>query len=356
MPLLSMPKTKNYTYFIGIDVSRNKLDFAVMQANNFLFHREIKNITDDIQALIIELKQLPKFTVSKAIFGMEQTGFYSNHLLNSLKKIKANIVLENALHIRMSLGNIRGKHDKIDAIRIAQYVHKNRDNVKFYVPKRMIIEKLAHLSSLRNRLISISKALETPIKEQITFINKGINRQTSALCKDSIISIKTDIVRIDESIMEIVNSDDLIKRLFTIITSVPCVGPVTAIQIIISTNEFKDISDPKKFACYAGVAPFKRESGLITGKARVSSMANKKMKALLHTCALGAIRCFPELKEYYKRKTKIEGKPKMAVLNAVRNKLVLRIFTCVNQDRCFEKEYIKPVNELIFDNTEPLEK
>ncbi|NOW94008.1 IS110 family transposase [Mucilaginibacter sp. SG564] len=351
-----MPKTKNYTYFIGIDVSRNKLDFAVMQANNFLFHREIKNITDDIQALIIELKQLPKFTVSKAIFGMEQTGFYSNHLLNSLKKIKANIVLENALHIRMSLGNIRGKHDKIDAIRIAQYVHKNRDNVKFYVPKRMIIEKLAHLSSLRNRLISISKALETPIKEQITFINKGINRQTSALCKDSIISIKTDIVRIDESIMEIVNSDDLIKRLFTIITSVPCVGPVTAIQIIISTNEFKDISDPKKFACYAGVAPFKRESGLITGKARVSSMANKKMKALLHTCALGAIRCFPELKEYYKRKTKIEGKPKMAVLNAVRNKLVLRIFTCVNQDRCFEKEYIKPVNELIFDNTEPLEK
>ncbi|SDP69883.1 Transposase [Mucilaginibacter sp. OK268] len=341
-----VPKTKTYTYFIGIDISRNELDFAVMQGNDFLFHREIKNTIDDIQTLVTELKQLPKFTTSKAIFGMEQTGYYTNHLLNYLKKIRANIVLENALHIRMSMGNIRGKYDKIDAIRIAQYVYKNRDNVKFYVPKRMVIQKLVHLSSLRSRLISTSKALETPIKEQTEFINKGINKQTSGLCKDSIKALKTDITRIDESILEVINEDEVIKRLFTIITSIPSIGRVTAIQIIISTNEFRDISDPKKFACYAGVAPFKRESGLFTTKAKISPIANKKVKALLHTCAVGSIRYFPEIKEYYKRKTEIEGKPKMAVLNAIRNKLILRVFACVNQDRCFEKEYIRPADEL----------
>lgn len=344
--LLFMPKIKKYTYFIGIDISRNELDFAIMQGNDFIFHREINNVPHDIQALLIELKQLPKFTVSKAIFGMEQTGFYSNHLINCLKRIKANIVLENPLHIRMSLGNIRGKHDKIDAIRIAQYVYKNRDNVKFHAPKRIIIEKLAHLASLRNRLIGINQALEMPIKEQNTFINKGINKQTSGLCKNSIKALKADITRIDESIMELINGDDAIKRLFTIITSIPSVGTVTAIQIIVSTNEFKDISDPKKFACYAGIAPFKRESGLSITKAKVSHIANKKVKSLLHICALGSIRYFPELKEYYKRKTEIEGKPKMAVLNAIRNKLILRIFSCVNQDRCFEREYIRPTNEL----------
>ena len=45
-----------------------------------------------------------------------------------------------------------------------------------------------------------------------------------------------------------------------------------------------------------------------------------------------------DLQEYYIRKV-AEGKNKMSVLNAVRNKLVLRIFACINQDREYEKNY-----------------
>ncbi|MGN6398301.1 MAG: IS110 family transposase [Mucilaginibacter sp.] len=74
---------------------------------------------------------------------------------------------------------------------------------------------------------------------------------------------------------------------------------ISAIQIIIATNEFLTISNPKKFACHSGVTPFTRESGKVIGKARVSHMADKKMKMLLHLCALSAILKDPELKEYY---------------------------------------------------------
>jgi transposase len=73
-------KTKNYTYFIGIDISRNELDFAVMYGSKFLFHKEIKNSVADIKSLVSELKQLPKFTISRAAFCMEQTGIYGNHI------------------------------------------------------------------------------------------------------------------------------------------------------------------------------------------------------------------------------------------------------------------------------------
>ena len=45
-----------------------------------------------------------------------------------------------------------------------------------------------------------------------------------------------------------------------------------------------------------------------------------------------------DLQEYYNRKV-AEGKNKMSVLNAIRNKLVLRIFACINQDREYEKNY-----------------
>lgn len=117
-----------------------------------------------------------------------------------------------------------------------------------------------------------------------------------------------------------------------------CIGTITATQLLIATNEFKDINDRKKFACYAGVAPFTKESGLFKGKASVSHFANKKIKTLLHLSALVAIVHNKELKTFYKRKVE-EGKNKMSVLNAVRNKLVLRIFACVNQNRKYDRIY-----------------
>lgn len=111
---------------------------------------------------------------------------------------------------------------------------------------------------------------------------------------------------------------------------------------MISTNEFKQITNPKKFAFYAGVAPFPKESGLFKGRRRVSHMANKKMKKLLHMAALVAIVYNTDLREFYERKVG-EGKNKMSVINAVRNKLIHRIFTCVNENRKYENIYTRSV-------------
>jgi transposase len=67
-------------------------------------------------------------------------------------------------------------------------------------------------------------------------------------------------------------------------------------------------------------------------------MANKKVKSLLHLGAMSAIQHCAQLKAYYQRKVK-EGKNKMLVLNNVRNKLVLRIFACVREDRNYDEKY-----------------
>lgn len=63
------------------------------------------------------------------------------------------------------------------------------------------------------------------------------------------------------------------------------------------------------------------------------------MKTLLHLSAMGAIRTKGELQDYYQRKVK-EGKNKMSVLNAIRNKLVLRAFAVVSSNRKYEKNYV----------------
>ena len=332
-----------FEFFIGIDVSKNELDFAVRQGKCFLFHREVANEPGAIKAFIKELGKLPMFKLSNAVFCMEHTGIYNNHALACLYKNKAHICLEAATQIKNSLGNIRGKNDKIDAIRIADYAYDKRDKLRLWQPKRDIIQQLSHLAATRLRLITVKKQLKVPLKEHAAFSPNTTSKQNLQICNHSLKAIDADIARADKAIDELIATDQELARLFKLVTSVSGIGKVTAVQVIVTTNEFKDINNPKKFACYSGVAPFTDDSGKVIKKARVSHMANKKVKTLLHMSAIVAIQYNPDLKLFYERKVLQEKKNKMSVINAIRNKLILRIFACVNQNRPYEKNYHKLV-------------
>jgi transposase len=166
-------RKKKFDFFIKIDVSKNKLDFALLADNQFVVHRVIKNNPDEISVFIGELKSVKGFKMSKAVFTMEQTGFYCNHLLDSLQKLKACITVENPMQIKNTLGVVRGKNDKIDALRIAQFAQRYQDELKLWVPKRPVILQLINLFAIRNRLLGVSVALKTPLAEKIKFIKKA---------------------------------------------------------------------------------------------------------------------------------------------------------------------------------------
>jgi transposase len=332
-----------FTYFIGTDVSKNELDFAVMQGKALLFHKEIQNTPTSIKTCIKELIKLPGFDLNNAVFCLEHTGIYSNHLLSILHDRKAHICLEAATQIKNSLGNLRGKNDKVDAIRIAEYAYRNRDKLRLWQPKRDVIQQLAHLSTLRSRLVEVQKVIKTPLKEAGSFIKKNQGKQNDKLCSKTLTAIEFDLEKIEKAIDVVIAGDPELNRLFKLVNSVSGIGKITAATVIITTNEFKDINDPKKFACHAGVAPFVKESGLFKGKARVSHMANKRLKMLLHLAALNSVRYNEDLKLYYQRRVIEDKKNKMSVLNAIRNKLILRIFACVNQNRPYEKNYSRSV-------------
>ncbi|WP_229310869.1 hypothetical protein [Larkinella arboricola] len=68
----------------------------------------------------------------------------------------------------------------------------------------------------------------------------------------------------------------------------------------------------------------------------MSHQARKRLKALFHLAAMAVIRSKGELQTYYQRKVN-EGKNKMLVLNAVRNKLVHRVFAVVRRGKNMTK-------------------
>lgn len=328
----------NYNFFIGIDVSKKTLDFAVFKGKELLFKWNGENDEPGIKKFWAQLKSHQEFSINEALFCMEHTGIYNQHLLSFLHAKKAAVCLEAAIHIKLSSGLQRGKSDQVDAIRIAQYAFKNCTDVRLWQPKRQVIQQLKHLSGLRSRVINARKQLAVALNETDGFDRDAAN-ECKKLCKASLKALDEDIKRVELKMEQVIASDAELKRLFLVVTSVQGIGKVTATEIIITTNEFKDITDPAKFACYSGVAPFEHSSGSsIKGKTRVSHQANKNMKSLLHMAALVSINYNNDLKAYYQRKVE-EKKNKMLVINAVRNKLIWRIFACVKNNRLYQKNY-----------------
>ncbi len=211
------------------------------------------------------------------------------------------------------------------------YAYKNREEVKLWTPQRKELQKLKQLTGVRKRLMKSINILTVIFGEE-AFYGTEIMKLTKQSTKASVKALREDLKGINKAILEIIKQDDRLNELFKLVTSVHSVGQVTATQIIIATNEFKSITEGKKFACYCGVVPFEHTSGTsIRGKTRVSKMANMDLKKSLHMAALSAIHYKGELQDFFFRKV-AEGKNKMSVLNAVRNKIVLRVFACVRDN------------------------
>ena len=193
--------------------------------------------------------------------------------------------------------------------------------------------------SLRFRLIETKKLLSAPVDEFSATQAVG-HKDVIDLTEPVLKKLAVQVEVVEQQIEEIITNDNHLQRLQEIITSVDGVGKVTAWQMIVTSNEFKDFSNSRKFACFSGVVPFDHSSGTsIYSRPRVSHMANKKMKELLHMSALSATIMKGELNDYYTRKVK-EGKNKMLVLNNIRNKIIQRVFACVKENRKYEKSYM----------------
>jgi len=137
------------------------------------------------------------------------------------------------------------------------------------------------------------------------------------------------------SYLKTLNNQELNKK-HQIVTSIPGVGKIVSWHMIVKTNGYDNVQNPRKFACYAGIAPFAQKSGTsINKKARVSHLADKSIKKLLHMAAMRAIQLDNDLKDYYIRKVQ-QGKNKMLVLNAIRNKIIHRIFAMIKNQKFYD--------------------
>lgn len=330
----------NFKNFVGIDISKGTFDIALIKDNNAssMFSDDFSNNTEGIVKLEAFLKK-QGINMEETLFCMEHTGIYCRLLSHYLTERKYHVWLEMPVQILRSLGVQRGKNDRIDAKRIAEYAYLKKDKAVLWEPPREVLLQINDLLTLRDRLIESRKSLKQPIKEFNDAGFKDTAKLIESRCKITLNAIDKEIKQIEKELNDKINKDTNLKKLYGLATSVPGIGKITALSLLYFTNEFRFYSNAKQLACYCGVAPFEHTSGTsVKGKPRVSSFANKKLKKLLHLVALSTLSKDKELKTYYNRKVE-EGKNKMIIINALRNKILHRLCAVIKRGTPYQLDY-----------------
>lgn len=318
------------SYVIGVDISKSKIDCALMSPDfSLLKEKEVVNTDLKVKTFLTGLLKQLKTGSSSVLVCCENTGIYNRPLERVCKELGIDLWVEHALKIKRASTDMRGKDDRKDAIRIAEYAIRYQDKQVLYQEPSAIVKELDNQIKIRTTLMDKKTAIENQLREskshdceEYKVLSDGYKLVLKAITKS--------ILKAELKIKELIKQEEEISQNIDLITSIPGIGLQNAINMVIATNNFKAFSSAKHLACYAGVIPFQNQSGTIVKRARISKMANKTLKKLLHMAAMAAIRSDKEIKTYYERKVE-EGKNKMSVLNAIRNKLIHRIMAVLKR-------------------------
>lgn len=336
--------SKVFKNFIGIDISKLWFDVTLItQASSFkAVHHQFAQSAEGYDQMKVWLQQFNIEINNETLFCMEYTGIYNTGLVKYLVNCNAAIWVEMPLRIKKAGGIERGSDDKSASQKIAWYALRYHDQAKLWNPADTSIEKIKHLIAQRERIVTTLKHLTVPAKELIDCGLLEEGRMMIRLQQPAIKALQKAKLNIEKLISKTIQQDEALNHTVDLLQSVNGVGVVTATALIVYTKGFTSFRNAKELACYCGVAPFNKSSGSsVKFKPSVSPFANMKLKKLLHLCAMSAIQNDREMKSYFERKL-LEGKNKMNIINAVRNKLVHRVFAVVRDNRFYEDNYIRP--------------
>ncbi len=332
----------NYSKYLGIDISKRTLDVCLLNGKEVELSIQVKNEIAAIENLFSDLQEAGN-DVNEILICAEHTGPYSYPLTVSACNNQLHFWLENATEIKMRSGLQRGKNDKVDAERIARYAERFNDRARLYESEESSLKELSFLSSERESLIMDRAKYKAQIKDRAGFMDARFYEQKAKRLERLIRQLNKEVKRVEQQMNNLIKSTPTLDHQYNLLLTIDGVGKQVALHTLIATKGFTKFKTPRKFACHTGVAPFAYMSGSSQkSRWKVSHKANKKLKSLFHMAALSAIQTEGHFKEYFLRKV-AEGKNKMTVINAVRSKIIHRMFAVIKNQTEYDKNYSNPL-------------
>lgn len=326
---------------VGIDISKEKCNLCYRSGLEIVREEECSN---EVKALKKAFKAAFKalgVSMEDILVCAEYTGRYIYPLTVACQELDIFLWLDDPTRIKNSMGLIRGKNDAMDAARIAEYAFRYSDKAARYCIPDATLASMKSLLADREFLLVDRKRYQSQLTDQKKFMAHGDFKRKSTRWRKVVKSIEEQIASIDAEIEALIDADPVLTRQKELLVSIDGVGDRIAINMIAITGGFTRFRNARQFCSFAGLTPYKYDSGTsVHSKDKISKRANQTMKALLHMSAVNVATRMKagEYKDYYERKLK-EGKHILCVLNVLRAKIVHRMFSVIRRDTEYTKEY-----------------
>ena len=300
--------------FVGIDVSKNRLDVAVWPSG------EVWQVTHDTRGISRLVDRLEK--VAPQLIVLEATGGLELTLAGELASSHLAVAVVNPRQVRdfaRATGKL-AKTDVLDAHSLARFAQAVQPASRpLPTPD---VQELRALVARRRQLVEMI----TAEKNRLTMATRRLHPQLQAHIR----WLEETLAGLDQDLGDFIRSSPMWKNKDQVLRSTPGVGPVLSMTLLSDLPEL-GVLNRGEIAALVGVAPFNRDSGALRGKRTVWG-GRSQVRAALYMATLVATRFNPVLRAFYQRLCEA-GKPKKVALTACMRKLLTILNVMVKHHR-----------------------
>jgi len=299
--------------YVGIDVSKDKLDVAVLGEPK---EQQVDNCEIGIMDLVKQMQELePELIV------VEATGGYQRAVVDGLFRSGLAVAVVNPSRVRKFARacGLLAKTDKLDAQMLAVFGERVKPRV--YEGKDEKERELSGLLVRRRQLEEMLKAEKNRLRTIQPSLQGSVERIIACL--------QAEKKLVEEQIRQYMTQHSEWQAEREILESAPGVGPVTTATLLADLPELGKL-DGKKIAALVGVAPMNHDSGKKRGY-RKTKGGRADVRSVLYMSTLVACRYNPVIKAQYENLLK-RGKEKKVAITACMRKLLV-ILNAMRRDR-----------------------
>jgi transposase len=299
--------------YVGIDVSKDRLDVAVLgQTQGW----QADNTPNGIASLVKQMADLqPELIV------VEATGGYQRAVVEALFWAGLPVAVVNPARVRQFARacGLLAKTDKLDARVLAVFGQRVRP--RLYTGKSEPEKQLSALLVRRKQVEEMLKAEQNRLRTIAPSLRSSVERV--------IVILKEEKKHLDAQIQQFLHEQKAWQAQTEILTSAPGVGLVTTATLLADLPELGKM-DRKKVAALVGVAPMNYDSGKKRGY-RKTKGGRSEVRSVLYMSTLVATRYNPVIQKQYQHLLK-RGKEKKVALTACMRKF-LTILNAMMRDQ-----------------------
>ncbi|MFT6970696.1 MAG: transposase [Roseivirga sp.] len=183
-------------------------------------------------------RKTAKVKIAELLVCFEHTGIYGMELAAFLEKKNVFYCMVPALEIKRSLGMVRGKNDRVDAIRIAEYAHLRRDTIKETKLPSALLQKMKKLIGLRSKMVGQRAGYMASVGELKRIYKKTDHSHLFSIEEKMIKELTKSIDIVEAELKVLINGDEEVKRTFNLLLSIKGIGPIAAYNLIVVTRCF----------------------------------------------------------------------------------------------------------------------